>query len=140
MNCIREIKIKDDDVYLNCTIFGISSESYKNDLLSATYKSGGQTALDKAIIAMLLDDLYHIELSGDDPSILPYKEALEKAEQQHVLDLDQEKSWQRYQFRKENSAELDPSSRVNSMLQEYVDSRNEQNEVKLNAVVALIAR
>lgn len=140
MNCIREIEIKDDDVYLNCTIFGISSESYKNDVLSASYKSGGQAALDKAIISMLLDDLYHIELSGDDPSIMPYKEALEKAEQQHVLDLDQEKSCQRYQFRMENSAELDPSSRVNSMLQEYVDSRNEQNELKLNAVVALIAR
>lgn len=137
MNSIRRIEIKDEDVYLDCTIFGISNKNYKNDVLSATYREGGQPALDKAIISMLLDDLYHIELSGDDPSILPYRKAIENAEEQHLLDSSQSNVALSYT---EKDAELDPCSKVNIKLKKYVDSRNEQIQERLNAVAALVVR
>lgn len=140
MNSIRKIEIKNNDVYLDCTRFGISTENFKNEVLSAKYKSGGQPALDKAIISMLLDDYCQVELSGDDPSILPYRKALKSAEQQHILALYQSKKNQQYESHKAKGKKIDKSSDVNISLKEYLNFRNQQIQEKLNAVTALIVR
>ena len=140
MNSIRKIEIKNNDVYLSCTRFGISTENFKNEVLSATYKSGGQPALDQAIISMLIDDYCHVELSGDDPSILPYRKALKSAEQQHILVPYQSGRDQQYESYKAKGKKFDKSSAVNASLKEYLNYRNEQIQEKLNAVTALIVR
>jgi hypothetical protein len=140
MNNIRKIEIKNDDVYLSCTRFGISIENFKNEVLSATYKRGGQPALDKAIISMLLDDYCHVELSGDDPSILPYRKAIKSAEQQHILALYQNRMNQQYESYREKDKNFDKPSDMNISLKKYFDCRNKQIQEKLNAVTALIVR
>lgn len=133
MNCIRKIKIVKGDVYLSWTRFGISNEHFKNKLLSDVYKSGGQPALDKAVISMLLNASNHLELKGEDPSILPYKRALEIAGQESILNLQNKTDQTSSLYRPDL-----PFSKAKDALREYASYRNEQKQEKLNAVVSLI--
>lgn len=135
MNCIRKIVIVNGDVYLSWTRFGISNEHFKNKLLSDIYKSGGQPALDKGIISMLLNDSNHIELSGEDPSILPYKRALEISEQSSVLNIQNKTDQTCDLYRSDHQ-----SSKVKDSLREYVSFKNEQQQERLDTVVSFIVR
>lgn len=140
MNYIRKIEVKSGDVYMSCTRFGIPSENFKNEVLSNTYKSGGQPALDKAVISMLLNKLCPVELDGEDPSILPYKKALEAAEQQRILCFYQDRMNQPYQAYDTGKGNLDKSSGKSSLMKDYLSYRKEQTQAMLNAVFALVIR
>lgn len=140
MNSIRKIKIKEDNVYLSCTRFGIPNENFKNDVLSAAYKEGGQAALDRAVLSMLLNDCYRVELNGDDPSLQPYQKALEAAKQQHVLDFYKDRINQKYELYLEKKSQTKEFTKLNFLLSEYTEYRNEQIQNMLNAVAALIVR
>jgi hypothetical protein len=133
VNCIRKIEIVKGDVYLSWTRFGISKEHFKNKLLSDVYKSGGQPALDKAIISMLLNDSNHMELSGEDPSILPYKRALKITEQANILNIQNKTDQTCDLYRPDH-----PFSKAKDSLREYASYRDGQKQEKLNTVVSFI--
>lgn len=75
---INRISIKKDGVYLSTHSSNDTSpfHSAKIDFLTDTYNKEGQEGLDKAIIDLCF---YNCELRGNHKSIIPYKEAIEKA-------------------------------------------------------------
>lgn len=75
---INRITIKKDGVYISTHSSNDTSPFYstKNDFLTDTYNEQGQEGLDKAIIDLCF---YNCELKGNHKSIVPYKEAIEKA-------------------------------------------------------------
>lgn len=75
---INRISIKKDGVYVSTHSNNDTSpyHSIRVDFLSKAYEENGQRGLDKEIINMCF---YNCELRGNHKSILPYKEAIEKA-------------------------------------------------------------
>lgn len=75
---INRISIKRDRVYISTHSSNDTSPFYSTEYLPLTkaYQSGGQKELDKVVIDMCLS---YCRLKGNHKSILPYKEAIEKA-------------------------------------------------------------
>lgn len=75
---INRITVKKDGVYISTHSSNDTSpfHSVKAEHLTNIYNKEGQEGLDKAIINMCF---YNCELRGDHKSILPYKEAINRA-------------------------------------------------------------
>lgn len=75
---INRISIKKDGVYVSTHSNNDTSpyHSVRFDFLSKAYAENGQRGLDKAIVDICF---YNCQLRGNHKSILPYKEAIEKA-------------------------------------------------------------